>query len=220
MKKPFKSSKVFIPLIALLSSVMCFSIGFGAWNMTGGVNVDLLGDINADNIEPILVPVQCIDNLSVDNFSYKEKFGFVVDETYTNATVISGQGDFNVDRAFTLINSLQQDGKINFGISIHSNSFSNYFVCSGINVMDGISNESGNLLYDSNIKGFVSTFNVENINNDRSSAEFISLIHFSFTISLSFTGSGASIGPSGNFPSFSGANEITITIMLGEYENE
>lgn len=208
MKKPFKSSKVFIPLIALLSSVMCFSIGFGAWNMAGGVSLSLYGDIDSDDIGTTTKGVPVIEYTSKPTFSYAAGYGFLNSSNeYVNNATLGWNASINTNAcADGLIKSMSEvtpKMSITASISISGTpSLITGFSVTSLTI-SGL-NES------SIVKDIYVENNAINKDINFSNVPLGNTVLFSVSVSISYTGSLS------NFPNLT-SNKLTLTLQAGEY---
>lgn len=213
MKKPFKSTKVFIPLIALLSSVMCFSIGFGAWNMTGGMSLSLYGDIDSDDIGTDSKGIKVIDYTSKPTFSFAAGYGFLnSSDEYVNNATLNWTASINT-------NACKDDGLI----KSMKESTPTMSMITSLSISNTASLISGFSITNLTITG-LGTPSVVQVNSkdtyveNNAIKEKINLTNvplsdsalFSVSIAITYTGTTS------NFPDLA-TNKLTLTLLAGEY---
>ena len=216
--KPKNKRGLIVILLALLCSFACITVGFASWVTIGGVNERMNGDVDSEEIieNPNYHP--CIDNFTVNSYSFLAKYGFDVDGLYTATTQITGSGDLNVATAVKSIRSLENNRLMNLKFTFVSEAFSTYFKSSGITLSGDLSVSSSGISYNSSVKGFSHSFSFENVIIDSEAVGYKALLHFNFSFNISYTNnSSATIGKNGNFPDFSGNNKIEVSILPGEY---
>ena len=85
-------SRTIIPLTVLFSTLLCISIGFSTWNITGGDHYDSVeGEVGSDIIETNIIGVDC---MTVTSFTMSRftRYGFNVSNSkpiaLTGATAV------------------------------------------------------------------------------------------------------------------------------------
>lgn len=199
-------------VIAALSSIACFSIGFAEWaipvsevDVNGGIITDdhvSSGDVNHN---------EYIDVRSVSSFGYRDGYGFNDPSTseYLDTINITINARFNREKAVSdgAIASLINDNKMSFKIDVSISNTPNYI--SSFTIADFPITSTG--FSDiaeatSVIKTESSIYKEWNIGTVSSKEN----IPFSISFKMKYTGNFASL------PDFS-TNKIMITMLPGEY---
>ena len=132
MKKIYNKRRVFIPLLSVLISIMCFSIGFSMWNLTGGDIYLVEGTINSDEYVDNYIPTDCFENIGIDLNSAKylgmsSENGFLrADNTFSlTSEDLTFNATFLLSTANTIVESLFDGGNTcTFNIGLKAGSYS------------------------------------------------------------------------------------------------
>ena len=116
--KPIRSkNKILVALVALFTMLMCTSVGFAAWITTGGSTGSVNGNIEADDViggGSGDVDVITIDSLQ--DYQYKQSYGFVDDGVFGATVVLTGQCTFDAAAGKQSISSFRNNKK--FGLDV------------------------------------------------------------------------------------------------------
>ena len=208
MKKTRYKNKILISLVALFTMLMCISVGFASWIVTGGSNALALGEIEADDVltEPTGESVDVITITSIEKYQYAEGYGFVNGGLYSNNVDLTGTCRFDSENAKSCFDSYSNNksfkltfeltGELDGGLS--SNGFSSTNITLSSSNFSSSSHDT--IINDATIS---TTFTVSCYSN---STDF----NFSFSINLKYTGSLSS------FPNMGSAN---LSVNLTPKEN-
>ena len=116
----FSKNKILVALVALFTMLMCVSVGFATWITTGGSNSTINGTIEADDVQggggPGNVDVITINTLN--DYQYKQSYGFVDDGIFGSTLTLSGECTFDSTNAKSCINSYRSNKKFSLDIEL------------------------------------------------------------------------------------------------------
>ena len=123
MKSKTAGVKRVIPFVAALCSIMCFSVGFSSWVVTGGSNALAIGQIGVDDIDSGGTAPQNLDVVTIttlNGFEYATGYGFNNDGVFTNNTNLTGTCTFNVENGRNCFTSFRSDKSFKLEIKLSS----------------------------------------------------------------------------------------------------
>lgn len=213
-----KKRMIVVPILSLLSSVMCFSIGFSAWS-SPDVYV-MGGSFDADTVNPNPLTLPVIEISSLTPFQYTDNRGFVSDGEYVSDGVLQGTCTFDYKNAKKCFDSFTDDTDKSFKLSIAlTTNLSGGFSGSGLS-SDSITLSSTNFNCENGVLELVpnssaditSTTQIVCLNNS-------SNFSFSFSISLKFD-DDSNIGNEVDLSAFPTLSDKVIVVSFTPLENK
>lgn len=208
--KNTKKKNWFIILLSVLTTICCFSVGFGAWEITGGDQALLSGAIDSDNYTEVDVPVKTFTISSTPSFTALAGRGFLnSNNEYVDSISLTWNITFNSNRARDFILSLSQN-KMWMSVTLTASSTSSVMANFSVsNITNGLGSATTIQQNDAN------TYNSGTYINQQwniTSVTIANSVSFQITIPLTYTGSIS------NFPNLT-TNKLTLTLLPGEYKN-
>ena len=113
-------NKILVALVALFTMLMCTSVGFATWITTGGSNASINGNIAADDVMGGggSGDVDVITITSLQDYQYKQSYGFVDDGVFGATVVLTGECTFDATAGKQSINSFRNNKKFSLDVEL------------------------------------------------------------------------------------------------------